>query len=1581
MKFMSKIFIVALFFCLIMSLGFVAAQDNTTLNGNDVKVNEYKDNNVKIYEENTNDVSSNSNDDNINENDLNTVSNSKDQETLKDSEKTFKDVQDAIDAASSGDVIYLNGTTYNWSNTITVGKANLTIDGGFEDHVGVSILDGNGALQTIMRVSANNITLRNIKFINGGKVGMPVQGGAIQWLQSLDGTVSNCVFINNGAFAGGAINYQCTNMNISNCIFENNSAQVMGGAISAGSSKNFFNSNTTLFNCTFKRNGAASNGGAISVVTYKDFNVDNCTFLENYATNGGAITITNITGNFSNSVFENNSAQKRGGAISSGQASDKNSTIANCSFSQNNATDGGAVIVERSNFAIDNSTFSNNSADCGGGLVVEGASTVNITQSEFVGNEGNIVYNNTNDTVNVDNATEEASDDDLIQIMPDMSKINITIDNYTYEDKGTIDCVITDSVYYDSSIYVIINDEIYSALIDSEGKATIELPLLNAGKYSLNIIYNGTETYSRTYVPVNFTVYKKAIDMAVNTTNITLGESAFFDVVLNETMNGIAYIVYGGNNYTVDVSAGRGTIEIPNLTVGDHTLNVFFDSENYNASSLVEITVSKGIVEMVAEADDVALGDIARINVVLNHLIDGVVYTIYGGVQYNGTISSGKGTIEIPGLELGNYTLTVVYGGSEEYEAAEDTVDFSVKEPISMNVTAEDITYGDSASIDVILNYADAEGMVYILYNDTLYAANISDSKATIKIPNLNAGDYTFDVIYNGSEKYNATSAVVSFVVNKHHVHIIPKSYEVTYPQPALIEVELEPAISGVVYIVYNGTKYNGTITDGKGSIEIPDINAGDYTFNVIYDGSENYDASSSEVDVYVKKSTIIMDVNAEDITIGDIAYINVSLWDIKPVDGVVYILYNGNNYTANIVNSTGTIEIPGLGIGDYALLVIYDGDDNYNNNSAHARFTVSPINVTMEANADNITVNETARINVVLDPAIDGVVYIVYNGTNYTADITGGTGTIEIPNLDAGDYTFTVYYDGDENHTTCSAEVNLTVKELVDMDISYANITYGDIAYINVRLMPLDAEGVAYIVYGGKNYTVNLTQGVGRIEIPDLNAGNYTFDVMYSGCEKYNATSAVINLTVYKNAVDIDLNADNITFGDIARINVVLYPAINGVVYIEHGGKNYTANITDGEGTIEIPDLVVGDYTFTVIYDESENYNASSEVVNFSVLKKDTNITVTVDNITLGESAFINVVLNPDAEGVVYIEFNGTIYTADLSEGKGTIVIPNLTPSTYDLRVIYNGSEIYNNVSQEFQITVHKHNSTMALNVTDVIYGETVSIFIKTDCPDSEVYVDINGKIYSTTLVDGEGVINIPGLNADRYLVDVSYVGNENYSSCDIPIIFTVAQLNTTTTANAATFVINYGGTYKAIVKSNNKGLAGVKVSFILNGKIIGSATTDSNGVATIKLTAAQLKSAGAGSRALTSLFAGNKNYKASSITKTIKINKEATKFINVKSVKKSYKSTAKSMQLTATLKDSKNKVVKSQWVYFKVNNKKTYKVKTNSKGVATLSLNAAKIKACKINKRGNYKFTVTFKTTKVYNQATKRGTLKVVR
>ena len=113
----------------------------------------------------------------------------------------------------------------------------------------------------------------------------------------------------------------------------------------------------------------------------------------------------------------------------------------------------------------------------------------------------------------------------------------------------------------------------------------------------------------------------------------------------------------------------------------------------------------------------------------------------------------------------------------------------------------------------------------------------------------------------------------------------------------------------------------------------------------------------------------------------------------------------------------------------------------------------------------------------------------------------------------------------------------------------------------------------------------------------------------------------------------------------------------------------------------------------------------------------------------------------------------------------------------------------------------------------------------------------------------------------------------------------------------------------------------------------------------------------------------AGDGNYNSSVTTKTFKVSKIPTK-ITTKAV--TYKTTIKTKKLTATLKDKDGKAIAGKYVTFKVNGK-TYKVKTNSKSVATVNV--------KLTTAKTYKFTVTFagdskyaKSSVIYNVVVKK-------
>ena len=93
----------------------------------------------------------------------------------------------------------------------------------------------------------------------------------------------------------------------------------------------------------------------------------------------------------------------------------------------------------------------------------------------------------------------------------------------------------------------------------------------------------------------------------------------------------------------------------------------------------------------------------------------------------------------------------------------------------------------------------------------------------------------------------------------------------------------------------------------------------------------------------------------------------------------------------------------------------------------------------------------------------------------------------------------------------------------------------------------------------------------------------------------------------------------------------------------------------------------------------------------------------------------------------------------------------------------------------------------------------------------------------------------------------------------------------------------------------------------------------------------------------------------------------KVTVKKTNVKLTAKAqtFKKSLKTKKYTVTLKNHKNKVMKNTWVTLKVN-KKTYKVKTNSKGQAAF-------KITNLKKKGKFTATITYKGDKYYNKIVK--------
>lgn len=315
---------------------------------------------------------------------------------------SFNALQDLINDAALGSRIDLD--------------KNYFYDGQFDNsEYGVIInktviINGNGHVVNGLSkaagfyVSAGNVVLENIIFTNT----FSINGGAA-YIAARNVTLINCSFINSTAVQNGGGIYSLFDVSLDNCKFINDSANMGGGAYlvvsNAASIKNsFFNNNSALIHgsavyasgmgtllissSNFTNNKARYNGGAVfSIVRYNNFT--NCLFENNSANSGGAVFSNAKINDFTKCVFSNNSADSSGGAIISHNKINVhdsyfiNNAALNKEFSPFGGAGGGAI-YSFDDLNIYDSDFIGNHAHQGGALYV--SKYLNIYRSKFANN-------------------------------------------------------------------------------------------------------------------------------------------------------------------------------------------------------------------------------------------------------------------------------------------------------------------------------------------------------------------------------------------------------------------------------------------------------------------------------------------------------------------------------------------------------------------------------------------------------------------------------------------------------------------------------------------------------------------------------------------------------------------------------------------------------------------------------------------------------------------------------------------------------------------------------------------------------------------------------------------------------------------------------------------------------------------------------------------------------------------------------------------------------------------------------------------------------------------------------------------
>ena len=1047
-----------------------------------------------------------------------------------------------------------------------------------------------------------------------------------------------------------------------------------------------------------------------------------------------------------------------------------------------------------------------------------------------------------------DNHYVAAENSTVFKVDKVLANLNIHVEDITFGENGLV--IITLPSDIDGSIVTVnVNGKVYPVTVEN-GFAKLPLRELNAGDYTISAVFAGNDKYLPGVSNALLTVSKA--DPALNVLISDVGYDGVFNINVALTgvdaigLNGNVIVTVNNKDYSVNIVNGKGTAVGVKLAAGTYDFTAAWaGNDNYNAvgdSGKFSVAKVDSIIDVAVS--DIKVGEDAVISVKLLSDATGSVTVTVNGKDYTETVVNGVANVKVTDLKAGTYDVAVKYSGDNNYNAAVATSSFTVsKVDSTMDVTVNDIVFGGDLIVDAVLP-DDATGEVVITVNGVDYHVSIENGKATGTISGLAAGDYPVTVKYVGDDKYTGVEVAENVNVAKAQPVLGVVIADVDYGNGFVIEATLtgvnSAPLSGNVIVTVAGKEYTVKVTDGKGIATGDRLAAGTYAFAAAWAGDDNYNIVTENGDFKVNKVDSAIDVAVDSIEFGEDAVISVKL--ASDATGEVVITVNGEDYTAAIENGVVSVTVSGLKADDYTVEVKYSGDNNYNEATGSAEFTVLKITPDMDVFVDGTVFGGDLTVDISLPAGATGEVVITVNGVDYHVSIENGKATGTISGLAAGDYPVTVKYVGDDKYTGVEVAENVNVAKaqpvlgVVIADVDYGNGFVIEATLTGVNSAPL--SGNVIVTVAGKEYTVKVTDGKGIATGDRLAAGTYAFAAAWAGDDNYNIVTENGDFKVNKVDSSVAVNVNNIKVGEELTITVNVPSDATGDVTVSVDGKEYKVAIENGKAVKTISGLKADDYTVTVKYAGDNNYNEATADAEFSVSKiSDYNMDISVPEIKEGVNSTISVDLPKDATGTVTVEIDGKKYTANVIDGTANVIVFGLSAGDYNITTVYSGDAKYDSMTKKGNITVIP-NINVNLDVSDVemFYHDGTRLIAKlTDFQgkpivNATIYFSINGVIYAKT-TDANGTASM-GLNLDSnvYPVTVTYNGSASYSKISKNITVTI---NSSIIAddlvkmyqNATRFYAKFRG-------GDGKVLANTQVKFNING-VFYTKTTNNDGVA----------------------------------------------------------------------------------------------------------------------------------------------------
>ena len=681
---------------------------------------------------------------------------------------------------------------------------------------------------------------------------------------------------------------------------------------------------------------------------------------------------------------------------------------------------------------------------------------------------------------------------------------------------------------------------------------------------------------------------------AVNAENVTSS-------MVNDTVNNEFHVIDG--KYLEYNNSENGK----NL---NDTSNVLYDGkdgsvlENKNSNDAIfkydgnntVVSKEKPKMNVIAE-DSIIFGENLTVKVELpKDANPSWVLMSVGEIYYYVKIDDeGVSLWNMTGLEAGIQYIKIGYRGNNKYEAVEvfHTVNVIKANP-NLNVFIKDVNYGENLTIYATLNgvnNTNLTGNVIVTINNKNYSVVVINGKGNVSADKLPAGLYNFSATWAGNDNYNGTNISGGFKINKIDSTIAINVEDIKVGENATIIVNLDSDATGNVTITLDNQNYTVAINEGQTIKVIGGLKAGTYDVFVKYIGDNNYNSAQNTTKFTVLKiSDYNMDVTVPEFKEGVNSSVGVDL--PKDAEGTVTVEIEGKKYTANIINGTAKVNIPGLGVGDYNITTTYSGDAKYVSMTKKGNITVIP-NMDVNLYVDDVVMiyhDGTRLVAKLTDyqgrPIVNDSIYFTINGKTY-AKTTDDNGAASIGlNLDSKVYTATVSYNESEVYSKISKNVTVTINPTViseDLVKMYQNDTRFYVKFTDSTGKALTKTTVKFNIHG-----VFYTKKTDKDGVADLGIMLRPGEYILTAYNPVTGEEKGFNITVKSLIVQSDLTK---YYLNASKFQATIYDK-NGSLAV---GKNVTFNIngvfytktTDSNGVVSLAiNLRLGEYIITTMYE-----------------------------------------------------------------------------------------------------------------------------------------------------------------------------------------------------------------------------------------------------------------------------------------------------------------------------------------------------------------------------------------------------------